>query len=302
MIAVFGTLLSSPALAAEQANAEASLAAPEKTKARHTIRVEWKGPRGRGDAIQLFDPKGNDGHGQQVREMRLIPRRAVDPIVEFAAPAEPGTYELRYWSGTRKTALVTRLIEVIPGTIEISAPATVEGAGTITIQWQGPGGEYDIVRLHDENADYGNHGERQIVRQRRVRAGDFEGKRVELIAPTVPGKYELQYISGQHHDTVLASRPIEIEATQVTLDAAASVVAGEPLEIRWVGPAATDDEVQITDAQGKRLDGVMVSRGEKTVQITAPKIPGAYALRYWSHANFAVLATRPVQVVEPAAG
>ncbi len=301
-VAILGALLTAPAFAVETTHAaDASLTAPEQVDARHPIRVEWTGPAGRYDTVQLFDPRGD---GRRVHEMRLRGWKVKESVVVFPAPAEPGAYELRYWDGETKAVLATRPIEVVPGTVEITAPASVELAGTITVQWEGPGGEFDMVRLFDENADYGNHGELQIVREKRVRSGDFDAKRVQLVGPAVPGKYELQYIDGQSH-AALASRPIEVKKTEVTLDAPANVVAGEQLTVQWVGPAALGDEVQIVNARGKRRAGLRVRQGDldgRSVDFAAPKTPGSYVLRYWSAANRKALVTQPIEIVAAQGG
>lgn len=296
MRAIWTPALALVLLVSPAGGAEPSLSAPDQVTALHPIRIEWTGAASRYDVVQLFD-----GEGKRLGEQRLGTRTSENPVAVLPAPKEPGRYELRFFERKTKTVLARRPIEVVPGTVEISGPTSVQRAGTVPIDWKGPGGEYDMVRIFDPDGEYGNHGELQIIRERRVRADDFEGRRVTLVAPSIPGDYELQYFDGRHHQ-VLARQPIVVRATRVSVEAPDEVGVGETLTVGWVGPAAKGDEIQITDPKRKALVRRLVADGDlegKTVDITAPKVPGTYVVRYWSAANRLGLASRPLAVVGP---
>ena len=283
----------------EVVEAEVSLDAPDRVDAGVPIRVEWNGPGGRYDAIRLFDPAGNNGTGRRVREQRLRNADFDNAVAILTAPAKPGPYELQYWNGDNKAVLVSRPIEVEAGTVELQAPETIEVARTITVKWKGPGGRYDAVRLWDPA---GNAGEGRVVRDKRLRNDDFDTQRARLPAPGLPGAYELQYWNGENK-AVLASRPIEVVAGEVTLEAPDEVVAGGKLTVKWTGPGASGDDIQLIDESGRRLAGRQVRHGNldaQTVEVVAPKAAGEYTLRYWNAANKIELATRPVSVLPPA--
>lgn len=300
LVLALGLLVVSP-IAAEAAEAPA-LVAPDEVAAGHSIRVEWTGDRGRFDTILLVDPAANGGKGERLEEQRLPRSPDAEAVVTMPAPMTPGTYELRYWSRKEKAVRASRSIKVRPGKVSILGPSTVERAGTIEAQWEGPGGEYDMVRLFDPDGEYGNHGELQIIREKRVRTQDFENRRVELIAPHIPGIYVLQYIDGRRHKA-LASQPIEVLDTEISVAGPTKAVAEETLEVRWVGPAALHDEVQIVNAKGRVRTRQLLTEGDveaKTVEISAPKKAGSFTLRYWSAANRKALATQPLEVVAAA--
>ena len=100
--------------------------------------------------------------------------------------------------------------------------------------------------------------------------------------------------------TVLATRPLNVMAVAVTIDAPAEIAAGELLTVVWAGPGAARDAVEIFDpaankvAASKRLANDDYKNRKASMK--APKAPGAYLLRYWSGDGRTSLAERPLTV------
>lgn len=86
----------------EVAALAASLDAPERVAAGSTIPVGWSGPGGEGDRITLAEP------GSAPTKWRAAVRTASGNPATIVAPAEAGTYELRYFSGESRQIATQR--------------------------------------------------------------------------------------------------------------------------------------------------------------------------------------------------
>lgn len=83
--------------------ARATLTPDAKVKAGEPFTVSWTGPGGPRDDLQIARSGAPDG--ESLAAARLPPDGGA---VRMRAPAEPGTYELRYWSGANR-GVVTRV-------------------------------------------------------------------------------------------------------------------------------------------------------------------------------------------------
>jgi len=284
----------------EVTEASVSLSAPESVEIGRPIVVEWHGPGERYDAIQLFDPSAMHGEGKVLHDKRLRNDDFENHKATLPGPAEPGSYELRYWNGENKAVLATSPIEVIEGEVSLSAPDTVEAGRVIKVEWMGPGARYDAVELYDPQA---RQGEGAKVRDKRLRNDDFENRRVSLTAPAEAGLYELRYWNGDNKK-VLVTRPIEVVEVEVSLSAPDSVSQGATITVEWEGPGGRYDAVQIVDPNSggdrpirdKRLRNDDFDHNRAS--LPAPAEPGVYELRYWNGENKAVMASRHITVVE----
>jgi len=282
-------------------DAEVSLNAPATVAIGRKFRVNWVGPGGRRDAVEIIDPTGNQGEGKPVRSARLVNGDFDNREVALVAPADPGFYRLRYWNGDDRIVLATREIEVLDAEVSLSAPDQVEIGMPIRIEWVGPGGRRDAVQVFDESASQGNG--KSLV-EKRLTSGDFDNNRLSIPAPAKAGTYLLRYWNGDNRK-VLAARPIEIVAGEVSLKAAESVKIAHTFEVEWVGPAGRRDAIELFDpdtngGRGKVLKSRRLTNGDmdaRTVKLEAVARPGTYQLRYWNGDNRTVLATRPIEVV-----
>ncbi len=216
--------------------------------------------------------------------------------VKLPVPVEPGTYEVRYWNGDSKKDLATASLTVTEIAVELSAPAEIGQGRSFKVVWDGPGAPYDEVQLFDPDA---NGGEGRKFSSKRVRNDDFDNKTVRLTAPVTTGVKELRYYNGDSRK-VLATRPIEVVAIDISLDAPEAVEVETRFAVIWAGPGARYDEIRIVEkASGKRASSKRLRNDDfdnNKVTITAPKAPGEYLLQYYNGDSKAVLAEQALSV------
>lgn len=252
-----------------------------------TFTVTWRGRPGVGDEIRLARP----GAPVEAALSRSELTRDQRPVT-LEAPVQTGTYEIRYVSVSDKEILLSRPVEVVAASVTIEAPASVPAGTEFEVTWTGPAGREDDIRL----ARAGSDGKEKLDRAE-VWSPD---RPLRLSAPTETGSYELRYWSGRGK-AVLATRAIRITENAATLDAPREVAAGAPFEVRWTGPGASFDEIEIarpTMADGQHVASARADPGQPAT-LTAPAAPGRYELRYWSSHEGKVLARRPVAVAGP---
>jgi Ca-activated chloride channel family protein len=201
---------------------------------------------------------------------------------------------LRYFNGENGEVLAEREFEVVAVEVSLEAPAEVDMGRSFSVRWQGPGAARDDLQI--TAAD----GTRVIRRQRLNQDRGFANKEASITAPITPGSYRLRYYSGAD-DRVLAERAFSVRAIAVGLDAPESVSAGQRFTLRWQGPGAVRDDVQIVEAEGDRVarrQRLNQDRGfaSNEVSLVAPEQPGRYLLRYWNGESDTGLVERPLRV------
>lgn len=281
-------------------DAAVSLDAPANVDIGRSFTVDWVGPGGQRDRINIVDPAANNGEGKVVSGKQLRHDDFDNRKVSLIAPAKPGFYRLQYWNGDNRAELATRQIEVLDAEVSISAPDTVAMGRDFAVEWIGPGGRRDRIEIIDPQADSGRG---KSVGNKRLTNGDFDNRTVSLTAPAKPGQYRLQYYNGDNR-VVLATRPLIVEAMAVSLDAPDQVTIGHTVEVAWTGPGARRDRIEIYDptaqaGRGKVLSNKRLTAGNmdaNTVELVVPVKPGAYTLRYWNGDTRIVLAERPIAV------
>lgn len=283
----------------EVIDAAVSLDAPATVEIGRLFTTIWEGPGARRDSIDIVDPTG----GVQASEKRIQSKRLVNDDydnkqVTMPAPAEPGFYQLQYFSGDGREVIATREIEVLDAEVSVDAPDSAPIGSKITINWVGPGARRDEIQLHDMNA--GTDGKK--LTSVRLVNGDYDNATVTLIAPAKPGTYVLRYWNGDNR-SVLVTRDILIEEAEVSLTAPEVAPIGSQIDVEWVGPGIRRDAVEIfnpnTGPDGKVITSVRLVNGDydnKVVRLTVPATPGEYELRYYSGDNRAVLTTRPLLI------
>lgn len=286
----------------EIVEADVSLSAPAGAAIGSTIVVDWVGPGAQRDSIELFDPEARQGEGTVLFGRRVRNGDFDNRKVSLVVPTEPGFYRLRYFNGDDRKVLATREIEVLAAEVSLSSPESVDIGRTFNIEWVGPGARRDSVELYNPA---GNNGNGKVVASKRLVNGDFENRTIDLVAPTEAGAYQLRYFNGDSR-AVLATRPVEVVATAVSVSAPESVDFGRSFAVGWVGPGGRRDAAEIFDPAGNNGNGrVVYSKrlvnddfDKQTVTLVAPAKAGEYQIRYWSGDGRAVLATRPVTIVE----
>jgi len=135
------------------AEVEVSLSAESPSPAARPIVVTWEGPGARYDEVQLWDPDALGGEGRRLHAKRLRNDDYDGRKVTLPGPAEPGTYELRYWNGDNRTVMATATIEITEIAVSLSAPDSVEAGRTFDVTWDGPGNRNDHVTFAQPGAD-----------------------------------------------------------------------------------------------------------------------------------------------------
>ena len=99
------------------------------------------------------------------------------------APAEAGTYEIRYYHPELNAILASRMIEVKVKPIAISAPDHVAAGAPFVVKWTGPAVQFDEIRLTPAGGG-------AAIASARV---SKTGRPVAFDAPLTAGTYEVSY-------------------------------------------------------------------------------------------------------------
>jgi Ca-activated chloride channel family protein len=284
----------------EVLEAPVSLDAPEEVGMGSTFVVAWEGPGAQRDAIEIYDADVDAGRGKVVSSKRIVNGDMDAQTVDMIAPADPGDYTLRYYNGDNRAVLATKAVTVVETPVSLDAPDEAGIGTTFTVAWQGPGARRDAIEIYDPQAQAGRG---KVLYSKRILNGDMDARTVDLIAPTDTGNFELRYYNGDSR-AVLATRPIAIVGVDVSLDAPDTAKIGHTVEVKWQGPGAVRDSIEVFDAQaqagrGKVLFSKRILNGDmdaRTVDIVVPARPGTYELRYFSGDGREALATRPITV------
>lgn len=131
----------------------------------------------------------------------------------------------------------------------------------------------------------------------------------ELNMPDKPGEYEFRFTSRVAEDGpyVVSGRsgPVKVTAATASIDAPARADAGAPVQIRWTGPNRSRDWVGFIKKGGGVGDYLTYAYAEgeaKEAEVYAPGTAGEYDVIYGNDNSGAVLARRPITVVQPAMG
>ena len=175
---LFGMLAALPLLVTASV---VSVTAPAEVMGGSNVSVTWEGPDGTGDMV-AFAPEGAPSETFMSTAFTVW-----GPSLELVAPVQPGTYEVRYLSGSERSVLASVPVTVTEPTVELRAPAEVASGAVFTVEWTGPDGAGDYVALARPGSpdwEYLNV------------AFTAWGPTLELTAPEEPGAYEVRYFSG----------------------------------------------------------------------------------------------------------
>ncbi len=162
---------------------QSSLQFPASVSAGASFEVTWTGPDNAQDYIGLF-PGGGSKHDY----LSYAYTKKGSPLT-MRAPDTPGAYEVRYVTGQSQTSLTTSQLTVNDVTASLDAPEKVEGGAAFHVEWSGPDNFADYIGMVAEQS-----GEAQPLVEY---AYTKYGSPAEMIAPQMPGTYELRYETGQ---------------------------------------------------------------------------------------------------------
>ncbi len=174
--------------------------------------------------------------------------------------------------------------KVLP-TATLKAPNSASIGSQVAVAWSGSSGDQDsieIVKITSGKAEKITYG---YVK---------DGNPLTLTMPGKPGAYELHYRNGDQE--VIATRPIQATPAEVALTAPDVAQAGSSVVIRWKGPNARFDNIQIGEVGSRSYKSYTYLNDTQQVKLTMPDVPGNYELRYMFR-DREVLATRPIRVV-----
>lgn len=185
---------------------EATLEAPATGQLGQPVAIGWTGPAAELDTVEI----GLAGDSERWSWGYVADGNPISLIL----PGEPGVYELRY-KFRDQIVIATREITVLDAPVALSAPGQVAAGSVFQVGWTGPDAPYDNIQIAEAGSD-------SYVSYAYVTAGNP----LEMIAPEVPGAYELRY---KLTDTeVIATRPIEVLPAGAVLTPAA---AAQPLAV-----------------------------------------------------------------------
>jgi len=285
-----------------------TLRAPDEVPAASKFLVEWSGPAKSADMLFIEKPSLKTAYSKGTRTKLVAGKPA-----EITAPVEPGDYEIRYvmsndyttYAGMQHAIQARTPIKVTAVDAAIDAPATAIGGSTITIKIATPDSwEDDIVSVVKTAANKTNSDSRYGLSRVVQDDGSFK-----IRVPAVAGDYEIAYFLNPG-TRVIARRPLTISQADASVDAPATVKAGEDFEVRYSGNAFHGDRIIVcpADTPDSKMWGWSANYGffakeRETTGIVrggfkATKTPGEYEVRYVTGLQHQVLARDKLTVTE----
>ena len=129
-----------------------------------------------------------------------------EPIIPlgFSAPAQPGTYEVRYisaegnWKNRKVLARSTLTVEGNASTeITLSAPTSAEPGETLTIQWSGPAASRDYIDIVKAGQTGFRPWEAYVYASK--------GSPATLNAPRTAGRYTIRFVVDNNRQPFVAA-------------------------------------------------------------------------------------------------
>ncbi len=245
------------------------------------VTIHWTGPAHDRDYVSIDKPGDPEKRYGPYAYTRKNP-------VTIRAPEEPGEYVVRYHLGQSyrvigQTALVVAGVEAT-----LSAPATAQAGGWVSVEWTGPDNHNDYISIDPEGADA-----KRYIKY----AYTSKGSPAKIRVPEEAGRYEIRYhMASSRH--VLASVPLEVLANTATVSGPATVAGGSTFEVSWTGPGNTGDFLTIVAAgSGNReYSDYAYTGGGSPVSLEAPLEIGPHELRYVTGQKRMVLASAPIEV------
>ena len=211
--------------------------------------------------------------------------------VPFAMPTTPGTYVLKFFSGSTLLA-TSATITVANPTLTLNTTTVTAGGAVVATVINGPGNARDWVGVYATGGstvfDW-----KYLNGSQTAPATGVTDAVVSLTMPTTPGTYTIRLY---FNDTLLANSAVitvgspsaptlTASTTTVTPGGLVSAtIANGPGNARdWIGLSATGDS---TSLEWKYLNGTQTAPGAgltaAVVSFTMPAIPGTYVLRFYS--------------------
>jgi Ca-activated chloride channel family protein len=176
-----------------------SLSAPEALGAGYDATVLWRGPGGPGDMIQIHDPAS----GRVLAEAPAIGGAGALNSAVLRMPEVFGTFELRYWQGSRQVVLRTLPITVGEGIGWLRSPTEVVVGTPFSVEWAGPTGPDDVYQLVDPATG-------TVLSSAPALDASGAAGPVRMTAPARPGAYRVRYVNTAS-GYVVADLPLDVD-------------------------------------------------------------------------------------------
>ncbi len=269
--------------------AEATINGPDSAEIGATFEVEWTGPQGDNDYVDLVPV----GYEKTTGELSYAYVANGSPVA-MRGPKAPGAHVLRYvWvNAAGRQVLAHTPIEITEAAVAIFAPSRVEAGETFSAEWRGPGlaGDYlDIVPSGYERTS----GELAYAYTR-------QGDVLTIQAPGEAGAHDLRYVTvASDGKRVLVSVDLQVDPARAELAFDPEVSLGQEVEVHWAGPGSPVDYIDLVPRGYTRTNGELsyqyTNAGNPAV-MTLPGEPGEYDIRYVLDASDGkkVLVTEPL--------
>jgi len=261
---------------------EASVNPPATSPAAGEFQVPWQGPSYEIDYITIAEPSSPAGSYDS-----YVYTRNGNPA-KLKAPAEPGTYEIRYILGNGTLILAKAPIVIEEVSAHIQPPASAGAAAEFEVIWQGPANDGDYISIAEPSSPPWSYDNYSYTRH---------GNPVTLKAPAQPGTYEVRYIQA-HGNRLLAKAPLTVQAVAAEVKPPPSVQAGATFEVAWEGPGYDGDYLTVAKPNdpASEYDNYAYTRNGNPAQLIAPSEPGDYEVRYVMEKETTQLAAAPFSV------
>ncbi len=167
----------------------ASVTAPAQVAAGAKFKVSWAGPNNPRDFVTLVTA------GTREKTYQRYVYTDKGNTLEFTAPEEPGSYELRYATGQGYLTLARAPIAVVAVTGTIAGPAQSVAGETFKVTWKGPDNARNFVTIVPKGAREGEYSSSYFYTTPQHNPGS-------LLAPLAPGDYELRYSTAEKYLTL----------------------------------------------------------------------------------------------------
>lgn len=271
-------------------SATATLTAPDSAPVASEISVTWEGPADKGDYLAIF--KADDAGGYT--SYAYVDKNSKQ--VKLIAPANVGTYELRYISDRRKpNVLARRAIKVTEVQATLEAAGQVNSGTSVSVKATGP---HAPSKTWIGIAPKGAPAETYIVYSYTQGATT----EVTLKAPSEPGEYEIRYIiSGAA--APIAARALTVVESDIAISGPTDVMAASPFTVTARGPEGghwLSIAEQGADA-GRYISYQYLKANMESYNLVAPNTAGNYELRVILTGPARIAASQPIRVLAPEA-
>ena len=262
---------------------EVRLSAPASAVAGSNVELSWEGeeihPR---DLVTIVPVDAEpDARGDYER----VEDRASAPLL---APGQVGAHEARYIASATGRSVASAPIELTEPQVTVSAPESVAGGASFTVEWQNGVHPRDYVTIVPADAPADAYDEYFRIDNN---ASDT------LQAPAGIGDYEVRYLLMSSGEAV-ASTPIEVVEKTVSVSAPETVTAGTAFTVEWTDVVHPRDYVTVVETgapEDAYTDYIRVG-DDRNGSLPAPAQPGQYEVRYVLSENGRAVASAPLEV------